>query len=457
MANEYALADQAVLLWGKEATPYTQAASNTNYFGLLPEGAGDMPNPNEQKALSSVGHRRAPYVYSGEEREYPMSIPVLPIDARFPFDCCIGGRTKTSIGTSGYATISNSEVPPTISGAEILPAGTYNLRVTVDGTLYTVTITSPGGGETLTTAVAQIQAALRVLTGSLETAVITSNTIKISSVSLTGASSTVLIQAGLASDLLTAIDAIAGITPVLDTPVPGVTSSYNYTWDEDDKISDTITVYHGQRDMDYIQHIIGCKGSLKLSCKVGEALKATLDLLGTHRVMDTTAGSFVSASPAMATREPWRFWMVEDAQLNAAGGAIWKDLLTIKGFDFGWNNACRVMHTRGHDPSTGLWSREGYLIAEEGGADKYDMTIEATVGDAALFEEALNDDTLYDFYIKMPRTPSSTTDYIEIWLYECKIGTVPIPIPASGAIDMKVKLHPRNTRITIVQVASITI
>ena len=97
VCGPYGLGANSRILYNLEAVSCTASATQTNYLGLIPDDV-EFPNPNPQTALGSINHTRNPKVYSGNEREYPVSIPTLPIDARIPLETCIGSRVTASVG-----------------------------------------------------------------------------------------------------------------------------------------------------------------------------------------------------------------------------------------------------------------------------------------------------------------------------------------------------------------------
>lgn len=129
------------------------------------------------------------------------------------------------LDTSGYAEIRNSGTVGTFASATVpaITSATYDIDITVNGTerKLAVALLNTDSWSGICT---KIQTALRSATSSTETVAIVGGRIRVSSVTQ-GATSTILIEAGTTGsgggDLLTAIDAITGYTPVLVTPVDG--------------------------------------------------------------------------------------------------------------------------------------------------------------------------------------------------------------------------------------------
>jgi len=453
MANEYMTADRGVLLWKPEGTPYTAEVTIDNHLGGIVREEIEWPHPNELENLSSQGNDRRPFVAAGKDNEYPVSIPVELIDARAPFECAIGQRKKYNLKI-GHQTISNSEKP--FTGAETIANGTYHLNVVDDGNpVNDVAVVC--AADTITTMLVKFQAAMRIATGGLETAEVEYGMIKIAS-GTTGATSSILITEGAGDDggLIAALSAIDGVTASIDDARDGIaTTSWEYIFD-DENILGTATLYRGQKDLGIEQIYAGCKASLNISSSVGNPIKAVFDFLGTHYDFNTAVVGFQEPSTALSSLEPYRQSMISDSQINAAGGGVVKDLVAIQGFDFKWDNGLKIEHSRGHVRDA-AWGREGYVIVEEANADRYDMSLEVIITDTTELEEAYNNDTLFDIYIKAERTPADDTETIEIWLYSVKFASVPVPMPASGALKATLKVHPLDTRIRMVTASEITV
>ena len=126
-----------------------------------------------------------------------------------------------TVATSGYQTITNSE--GVFDGTENIADGTYNLKVTLDGTLYEI---NTGALETATVAeaLAELDAQLKAEVAEAEIA-IDDDKIKVTSGSV-GSTSTVLIEDGDTDGFITELDAIAGVTTQIDDAVDGDDTTY---------------------------------------------------------------------------------------------------------------------------------------------------------------------------------------------------------------------------------------
>lgn len=452
MANDYFLADRGVLLWAPESTAYTAETTIDNYFGIINEDV-ELPNPNEQTMLGSLGHARRPFVATSEPRSYEFSVPCQPVDARMPLETCIGQRKKYDMQI-GRQNIVNSQ--DGFEGTENITNGTYHLNVTADGgILQDVSVVC--AGDTVTSMSTKLQTAIQTATGGSETVDLLYDEIVVRS-GTTGASSSILMTDGAGDDggLITALSAIGGITASIADARDGVAAaSYEYIFDDEDKLS-TMTIYGANKALGMTQTYAGCKSSLSLSCSSGEALATSFDIIGAHHVLATGVSAFETPSSSMPSQQPYRFWMVSDAELDNTGGGTFKDLVAIKGVDFSWDNGLGIEHTRGH-VRDGSWSREGYAVTESSNAERYDMSVDFVVDDTDEFQEAYNDDTLYDFYIKFQRSQGDDTETLEIWLYSCKIGSLPHSMPSSGKLEGTMALMPLDTRFRIVTTDEITV
>lgn len=96
----YLLASDAVMTFGIEGTPYSQASSADNYFGIIREDI-DPPNPNEQTPMATAGKSRGVYVNSPDPKEYEFDIPVQPVDANLPIENALGSRTDNGTQSPG--------------------------------------------------------------------------------------------------------------------------------------------------------------------------------------------------------------------------------------------------------------------------------------------------------------------------------------------------------------------
>jgi len=452
MANEYYLGDQSVLLWAPEATPYTAETTIDNYFGII-EDEVELPNPNEQTMLPSIGHDRRPFVASPDPRAYEFSIPCKPVDGRVPLETCIGQRKKWDMQI-GHQSISNSEAE--FTGSESITNGTYHLNVNDDGNgVNDVSVTC--AADDVDSMIVKLQVAIRAATGGSETVVREYGLIVVKS-GTTGASSSIAMTDGAGDDggLIAALSAISGVTASIDAARDGVASaSFEYIFDDENKLS-TMTIYGAIKELGMTQTFAGCKSSLGVSCSVGEAMEMNFDIAGVHHVLTTGVSAFQQPSSALPSQTPYRWWMVSDAQLDNVGGGTFKDLLAITGINLNWDNGLKVVHTRGNARS-GVWSREGYCVTENENAGRYDMSIDITIDGTEEFQEAYDADTLYDFYIKFQRTYGDDTETVEFWLYSCAIGNVPVKMPAGGHFEGTVTLHPLDTRVRIVTASEISV
>lgn len=451
--TEYSLSDNGKLLWGLETVPYSEAPTTLNYFGIV-EDAIEFPNPNPQKAHGTKGHRRGPYVHSGLQREYQFPVPIKPIDARAPLECAIGPRVKADAGPVGYQTMSNSE--GTYAGTESIATGIYKVRVTVDGVGPTEMDVDLTGGKTVTELMAIWQTILRSSSVTLATVELDSGLIKVSGVT-EGASGSILIQEGTSVGLLAALTLIAGVNNVIDGATAGITDSYSYTFEETNKIADTITIYRGQSDTGVTQKYIGCKGSIGLKCAGDDAFMVTLDIVATHYLLDEAAIAFLDPVPVMPVIEPYRMWNLKDATISLAGSTVFKDLLSITGFDLKIDNGLKAKPTRGHLRDSSTWSREAYVIVEENGAEKYDMKFDLMINDSELLKAIYDDDQLYDVHFKLMKNPDDETETWDIYLYNCKFGDLPFNSPQAGAIEGTVPILCKDTKVVVTTEESITV
>ncbi len=170
--------------------------------------------------------------------------------------------TSSNLDTAGYATITNTGSLGAFTGATVpaLASATYDIDITVDGTLTPVAVALLNT-DSWTSIAAKIQAALRALTSSTETVTISSGKIKVTSASV-GAASTIDIAAGTTGsgggDLLAAINAIGATYVVsLDTPVDGTEGT----------ISIQVTNSIPSDDFSFIAQVRTTLGATKYGCK----------------------------------------------------------------------------------------------------------------------------------------------------------------------------------------------
>jgi len=98
MAIRYALAQKGQLSYGIESVPYTKEANPNQYFGYITDDV-DLPNgQNPATPLAPGGtQRRGPHVWSPDEKEYPLSVPIKIYDHNIPLEVVFGTKAITDV------------------------------------------------------------------------------------------------------------------------------------------------------------------------------------------------------------------------------------------------------------------------------------------------------------------------------------------------------------------------
>lgn len=104
--NRYLLANNGVLTYGIESTPYTAASDPTTEFGFTNQDI-DPPNENPHTAMPTGGHRRGPYVNSPDEIGHEFDAGTVPHNDDLPLEAVLGDKTTEQIdadsdGTDDY-------------------------------------------------------------------------------------------------------------------------------------------------------------------------------------------------------------------------------------------------------------------------------------------------------------------------------------------------------------------
>ena len=144
---------------------------------------------------------------------------LTPVAYNLTIDSPIGGLDSTS----GYCQIGSTPTPFIGAAPHLIPAGTYSIRVAVDGGSPTVVSVVVVGGETWTQLVTALSS---TLTGA--TASIVATKIKIVSTT-TGSSSAISISDGITNGLLAAITLINEYKTSIGTPSNGTDATNGYS------------------------------------------------------------------------------------------------------------------------------------------------------------------------------------------------------------------------------------
>jgi hypothetical protein len=207
----------------------------------------------------------------------------------------------------------------------------------------------------------------------------------------------------------------------------------------------TMTVEHQQSDIDLKEWFVGSKANLQLEAEQGEALSATMNVVGAKHEYDDSASSDTALN-IPSNRSPFRFWMAGDVSLsNPSDGSTVDTVATVTGLDLSWDNGLEAQH---HGDG-----REAYAVAETTAAEKYDMSVTANVEDASLYKRAADAKAPVDVEIPFYRDPGAAdiTDALYIRLNECTVTSAPIPDASEGTIEAEIGLAPRETEIEIRQ------
>lgn len=203
----------------------------------------------------------------------------------------------------------------------------------------------------------------------------------------------------------------------------------------------TMTVEHRQDDVDFAQWFVGAKSSLDLSAEQGDPLEASMSMIAAERDYDDDADEAPNLSVPQ-DRSPFRFWMAGDVTLaDPDDGDTVEELATVTGFDLSWDNGLEAHHTGG--------GRDAYAVVETTAAEKYDMSITATVTDTDLYARAAEDDAPVDVEIPFHRPPGQDDDALYVRLKECTVTSAPIPMAEEGVVETELELAPRDTEIEI--------
>ena len=210
-----------------------------------------------------------------------------------------------------------------------------------------------------------------------------------------------------------------------------------HTWQESD-ILQTLTLEHVQKDLDFAEWFIGCKGSLSISGSLGEAIEFSLDMMATEHEYDDTGTHTPPTLNIPRTRPPFRFWMNCDVLY---GG---KTIATLNSFDIGLDNGITARH---HG-----CGRDAYTVVEETSPDKYDVSLNMDVVDLDLFRSAVENEDVADLIIPIKRGFSADdtwNDGIEIVLKDCKVLEANIPNPGEGVLEADVVFAPLGFELSI--------
>lgn len=314
----YALSDLGQVSYKLETTPYEKEDPTDEYFGIISDDVDIPGGVNPHTMLKSGGTRRAPYIHSPDEKEYPISIPVIPVDANIPLEVIIGEKTISDILDEG------------------------------------------------------------------------------------------------------------------DTKV-----GEKHTWTESD-ILQTLTLLHAQKDLDFVEWFIGCKGSFTISGSMGEPINMAIDLMATKHEYDDTGATTPPTLNIPNDKPPFTFWMNCGVMFGA------KEVATLNSFDIGLDNGITPRH---HG-----CGRDAYAVVEETSADKFDASLNLDIVDLDFYKNAVEDDDPIDLTLPIKRgfsTDGTFNDGIEIVLKKCKVLEANIPNPGEGVLEGDIELAPLEMELSI--------
>ena len=209
----------------------------------------------------------------------------------------------------------------------------------------------------------------------------------------------------------------------------------------------TSTWRHFQSDLDFLAYYIGCKASVDIEWGEGDPLQAAFSLTAAQLGYDPEASPDSYSSDLNTSVSPYRAHMAGDLSLSEPdGGGIVKEIATVSGGSFSWDNGLEPQH-HGGDPG-----REAYAVAETTGAEgRYDWTVTANITDTELYQRAYENQEPVDVEQPFVRQESNgtITDGVIIRGKRCKITDAPMPSPSEGVLETDIALLPEETEIEI--------
>lgn len=389
MVLRYALGAKGQVSYGIEGTPYTVAATPTNYIGLVEEDV-TFPQGNPQKVHANGGTRK-PYAFSPEELDLQFDVPFTFLDGNPPLEIAFGQRVTTVNQGAGAAT-----TIAVASNGQSLPQATINVA---DASGF-----NAAGGKALVTTGAGVQI-----------------------VSYTGKTGTTLTGCTGGSGAMATGGAVQNATYQEDV--------FSYA-----DVLPTATFQRNQSDIQLQDQVIGCKASFEMSWRAGEVVKGKLGVLGASR----PAPSVVSSLPAINTpsnRVPFRALHLGDVTLTKTSDqSAVKTVSTVVGGTLGVDAGLKAnQHGKG---------RGNYSISEEAeAASLFKAKLTVNVIDTDLYLRSVTDDVLIDakipFDVDLGYGASYTRGMVAT-LTGCKVIDAPIPKKINGVLQSEITLSPTD-------------
>lgn len=198
----------------------------------------------------------------------------------------------------------------------------------------------------------------------------------------------------------------------------------------------TFTLQHQHSELDFIEWFVGTKADLTLSASTGDELEASMNVMAASKQYDDAPASGDFASLGTPTKQPFKFYMKGDVTV---GNDV---LATVSGFDLSWSNGLEVNH-HGN-------GRDGYSVKETTAAEKYDMSLTATIEDLSMYKRVADNAAPVDVEIPLYRDDGPEyTDALIVRLKNATLVDAPMPNPAEGDLEHEIGILPTNTEIEI--------